>query len=445
MEPLFAPSVETISLQSRPLLLGTLVRLRWIALAGQTVAILFVAFYLRYPFPFLQSVILIGISVFFNMVLVVRFGVSHRPATALAATQLAFDSLQLAGLLWLTGGLQNPFSLLLLAPVSVSATILPQRETALVGALALLIVTVLSFSHLPLPWDPALDIDLPDFYTRGTWVALMCGILFVTIYANRVAHEARQLSDALSATELALSRQQHLSALDGLAAAAAHELGTPLSTITLAAKEMLSEVEDGPISDDVRLIVEQAARCRAILLRLRNLDNDPDHLFSETSISDLLDELARPLLHMGKTIRVELPEQMQGEPMVVRSAGLLHGLGNLIENAVQFASEEVRIIVTWNEEHLFLSIEDDGPGFPGDLLPRLGEPYLKSSSPTRTDTRGNEIMGLGLGVFIARTLLQRTGATISFSNIHPDCCARVRLSWPRASLRPARPSRAESG
>ena len=436
METTLSNRAEVSSRQNRPLLLGTLVSLRWIALAGQTGAIIFVAFYLKYPFPLLQSVLLVLGSVFFNIILVVRFGVSHRPAIALAATQLAFDSLQLAGLLWLTGGLQNPFSLLLLAPISVSATILPRRETALVGALALAIVTLLSFSHMPLPWKPGLDIDLPGFYTQGTWVALVCGILFVTIYANRVAHEARQLSDALSATELALSRQQHLSALDGLAAAAAHELGTPLSTITLAAKEMLLEAEDGPISEDIQLIVEQAARCRSILLRLRNLDNDPNSPFSETCISQLLEELGRPLRHMGKTIRVELPAQRTQEPLVMRNAGLLHGLGNLIENAVQFARKEVHIVVSWSEEHLFLSIEDDGPGFPLELLPRLGEPYLKSTLVERTDFKKNKIMGLGLGVFIARTLLQRTGATISFSNMEPDCCARVRLSWLRSSLEP---------
>lgn len=422
------------SSHNHPLLLGTLVRLRWIALAGQSIAVLFVAFVLKFPFPLNYALMLIGISIIFNIALVVRFGNSHRPATALVATQLAFDSLQLSGLLWLTGGLQNPFSLLLLAPVSVSATILPQRETALVGALSVIVVTIISKSYLPLPWYLNSPIDIPVFYVTGTWVALICGIVFVTIYANRVAHEGRQLADALTATELALSRQQHLSALDGLAAAAAHELGTPLATITLAAKEMLVDVEDGPIAQDVQLIVEQAARCRSILSQLRNLDSESNSPFTEVSVSELLAELIRPFSHLDGEIKIELLGDLSDEPRIVRHVGLLHGVGNLIENAVQFARTQVLITAKWDKENLELVIEDDGPGYPLDLLPRMGEPYLTTTAPGKTDTRTPETIGLGLGVFIANTLLNRTGAQISFTNAHEDGHAQVSLRWSRINL-----------
>ncbi|MCF6302779.1 MAG: ActS/PrrB/RegB family redox-sensitive histidine kinase [Devosiaceae bacterium] len=428
------PFLPSAGAQGRPLLLGTLVRLRWIALAGQIIGILFVALILKFPFPHNYALLLIAVSVFFNIALVVRFGDSHRPATALVATQLAFDSLQLAGLLWLTGGLQNPFSLLLLAPVSVSATILPQRETALVGALAVIIVTVLSRSHLPLPWDPALNIELPPLYTTGVWVALICGIVFVTVYANRVAHEGRQLADALTATELALSRQHHLSALDGLAAAAAHELGTPLSTISLAAKEMMNEVKEGPVAQDARLIVEQAARCRAILSGLRNLDSQSNSPFAEVTVSELLAELIRPLAPLEKTIKIDLQGDKSDEPRILRQAGLLHGLGNLIENAAQFANKNVCIIAKWDSEKLSIFIQDDGPGFPLDLLPRMGQPYLKTNVPEKSDARGAETVSLGLGVFIATTLLSRTRASINFTNIHNDGHAQVQVVWPRDAL-----------
>ena len=420
--------------QNHPLLLGTLVRLRWIALAGQLIGVSFVAFVLKFSFPLNYALVLIGISILFNIALVVRFGNSHRPATALVATQLAFDSLQLSGLLWLTGGLQNPFSLLLLAPVSVSATILPQRETALVGALSVIIVTVLSRTYLPLPWDPNSPINIPVFYVTGIWVALICGIVFVTIYANRVAHEGRQLADALTATELALSRQQHLSALDGLAAAAAHELGTPLATITLAAKEMLVDLEDGPIAQDVQLIVEQAARCRSILSQLRNLDNESNSPFVEVSVSELLAELIRPFSHLEGKINIELRGDALDEPRIIRQVGLLHGVGNLIENAVQFAKTQVIITAKWDAENLELVIEDDGPGYPLDLLPRMGEPYLTTTAPGKTDKRVPETIGLGLGVFIASTLLNRTGAQISFTNVHEDGHAQVLLKWARINL-----------
>ncbi len=434
--------------QGRPLLLGTLVRLRWFALAGQAIAVLFVAYGLEYPLPLIESLVLIGISAMFNAGLLLKFGLFHRPTTALAATQLAFDSLQLAGLLWLTGGLQNPFALLLLAPVSVSATILPRRETALVGALALLIVSVLSQSHLELPWDPQKTFDLPAFYVIGVWVALVCGIIFVTIYASRVAHEARQLSDALGATELALSHQQHLSDLDGLAAAAAHELGTPFATITVAAREMQSDIDQGSLqggpmaqgslAEDLRLIVEQAARCRSILARLRNLDSEENSPFNAVPVSELFSELVRPFAHLDKEVDIELEGDMATQPMVARHAGLLHGLGNLIENAVQFARNKVIITASWDADNLDVTICDDGPGFPPDLLPRLGEPYLTTTTPGRSDDRGSEIAGLGLGVFIAKTLLARSGATIRFSNLHPEAIyhynAQVHLSWPRSAL-----------
>ncbi len=446
-----------LATQSRPLLQGTLVRLRWFALAGQTIGVLFVAYGLKYPIPLFECLVLIGISTAFNIFLVLRFGASHRPATALAAIQLAFDSIQLAGLLWLTGGLQNPFSLLLIAPVSVSATILPRRETMLVGALTIAIAGILAVTHLPLPWNPQNHIDLPVLYTNGVLIALVCGIVFVTIYASRVAHEGRQLADALAATELALSRQQHLSALDGLAAAAAHELGTPLSTIALAAREMLADLKeelekressgdgdskntlrDTQLIEDLELVVEQTVRCRSILSRLRNLDNESESPFDAVPISELVRELIRPFAHMEPEVEIRMSGDPKKEPTIVRYAGLLHGLGNLIENAMQFARSKVEIEARWDQEFLCLNIKDDGPGFTQDMLPRMGEPYLKRSSLAHSDPRSEDMIGLGLGVFIAKTLLMRTGATIEFANTDLAGHASVTLRWPVEALQKPR-------
>jgi len=423
----------------RPLLLGTLVRLRWMALAGQLVAVIFVATVLNYSFPLIPALVLIGLSAVFNIALVLRFGVGHRPANDLAAAQLAFDSLQLGGLLWMTGGLENPFALLLLAPVSVSATTLPKMETFVIGALAIFIASALAVFHLPVPWNTTSPLMLPDFYVVGIWTALLSGVVFIAAYTNRVAHEARQLADALSATELALSRQQQLSALDGLAAAAAHELGTPLSTIALAAKEMLSDVEDGPVRDDVRLIIEQTARCRTILSRLRKLDeNDADNPFSAVLLSELIAELTRPFTHYGKTISIRTNGSLDTEPVVVRNVGLLYGLGNLIENAVQFARSKVDIEASWRNQMVFVVITDDGPGIAPDLLSRLGEPYLTTHShhgtAKKSFKRRDDHGGLGLGVFIAQTLLMRSGASIAFSNSHIEGHARVKINWHRSDI-----------
>src|SRR4051812_14795272 len=283
----------------RPLRLETLVLLRWLAIGGQTIGVLFVAFGLGFPVPLPFCLALIALSVGVNIALVGRFGSAYRPTSVFAASQIAYDLLQLGCLLALTGGLQNPFAILLLAPVSVSATTLPQRATFVLGLLAALIATVLSVFHLPLPWDPAEEIVFNRIYVIGIWVSLICGVVFIAAYTMRVAHEARQIGDALAATELALSRREQLSALDGLAAAAAHELGTPLSTIPLAAKEMRGEAAPGSeLAADIELIIEQAARCRAILAKLRNLGSDGTDPFASVPLTDLVAEVARP--HEGR-------------------------------------------------------------------------------------------------------------------------------------------------
>ena len=419
----------------RPLRLQTLVLLRWLAVGGQAIGVLFVAFGLGFPLPLLECFLLIGASAAVNVWLVLKQGVSHRPTSLEAASQVAFDLLQLGGLLALTGGLHNPFSLLLLAPVSVSATTLPQRATFLIALLAAVIASILSVWHLPLPWSPGERIAFNRIYVIGIWVSIVCGVVFISAYTNRVAHDARQMADALAATELALSRREQLSALDGMAAAAAHELGTPLSTIALAAKEMRAEAEPGSdLADDVELIIEQAARCRAILAKLRNLGSDGGDPFAAVPLTDLLAEVARPHEGRGKAILFYYEKAAGPAPVFQRSVGLLYGLGNLIENAADFARSSVRVEATWDLEAVSVSITDDGPGFAPELIARLGEPYLTSRPRDPQGPDANKPGGLGLGVFIAKTLLERTGGRLAFENIAPEGHARVRIVWPRHAV-----------
>jgi two-component system sensor histidine kinase RegB len=418
----------------RPLRLATLVRIRWLAVAGQLIGVLFVAYGLGYPLPLGACLTLIALSALFNVWLVVRFGAAYRPSPRFAALQIAYDSLQLAGLLALTGGLHNPFALLLLAPVSVSATSLPRRATFAIAALAVVLASVLSVLHLPLPWDPAERIVFNRIYVIGIWVSIVCGVVFISAYTMRVARDARQIADALAATELALSRREQLSALDGMAAAAAHELGTPLSTIALAAKEMRAEVEDGSmLGDDVELIIEQAARCRAILAKLRNLGSDGGDPFAEVPLTDLLAEVARPHEGRGKAILFYNEPAAGPAPVFRRNVGLLYGLGNLIENATDFARQTVRIETGWDDEAIRLTITDDGRGFPPELIARLGEPYLTTRAREAQAANAEQPGGLGLGIFIAKTLLERTGARLTFHNAEPNGHARVRIVWPRAA------------
>lgn len=416
----------------RPLRLQTLVGLRWLAVAGQALGVLFVQGGLGFPLPLWACLGLIALSAALNIALVLRYGSNLRLSSRVAALQLAFDLCQLGGLLALTGGLHNPFSLLLLAPVSVSATTLPQRQAFAIAGLAALLASLLSVFHLPLPWAPGESIVFNRIYVIGIWVSIVCGVVFIAAYTNRVAHDSRQIADALAATELALSYKEQLSALDGLAAAAAHELGTPLSTIALAAKEMRAEVENGtPMAEDVELIIAQAARCRAILGRLRNLGADPADPFAEAPLTDILAEVARPHEGRGKAILFYSEEASGPAPVFRRSVGLLYGLGNLIENATDFARQTVRVDSAWDAGGLSVTITDDGPGFAPELIARLGEPYLTSRPRDAAGADAHQPGGLGLGIFIAKTLLERTGARLTFDNASPVGHARVRITWDR--------------
>ena len=425
--PVLAPG-----LIAPPLRLSTLVNLRWLAVAGQLASVLFVQFGLGYPTPILLCLALIALSALINIGLALFDRGRQRPSRH-PSLQIGYDLLQLSGLLALTGGLHNPFSLLLLAPVSVAATTLSRRSTVLLALFVVLLASALSIWHLPLPWAPGRTIAFAREYVLGIWVSLVCGVAFIAAYTNRVAHEGRLLARALATTELALSRHEHLSALDGLAAAAAHELGTPLSTIALAAKEMRSEVEPGPLAEDIDLIISQSARCRAILAKLRNLGADAGDPFASVPLDDLLAEVARPHEVMGVPIRIETVAGVGTAPLIRRSVGLLYGLGNLIENAAQFAENTVSVVARWTGDTIAVSIADDGPGFPPEVLARMGEPYLT----TRLRSGGGEDDGpggMGLGIFIAKTLLERSGAKLSFTNAEGGRHARVDIVWPRLQI-----------
>ncbi len=430
-----SPLSSFLSSDWRPLRLQSLLVLRWLAVAGQTIGVLFVYLGLGFPLPLWQCLGLIALSAALNIGLVWRFGANMRLTPRIAALQLSFDLCQLGGLLALTGGLQNPFALLLLAPVSVSATTLPQRQTLVIAFIACVVASLISVLHLPLPWDPAERLVFNRIYVIGIWVSIICGVVFIAAYTNRVAHDSRQIADALAATELALSRREQLSALDGLAAAAAHELGTPLSTIALAAKEMRAEVEEGSqIAEDVELIIAQSARCRAILAKLRNLGSEPADLFAEAPLTDILDEVARPHEGRGKVILFYSEKAAGPAPIFPRSVGLLYGLGNLIENATDFARQSVRIDSAWDQSAITVSITDDGNGFAPELIARLGEPYLTSRPRDPSGSDAHQPGGLGLGIFIAKTLLERTGARLRFDNAALSGHARVTIIWQRDIL-----------
>jgi two-component system sensor histidine kinase RegB len=416
--------------QSQRLRLNTLIRLRWLAIVGQSVTVIIVAYGLQFPLPVGLCFAFIASSAWLNVILALRFPAAHRLKPLAAMAILVFDSLQLAGLLYMTGGLTNPFSLLMTVPVVISAASLPLRLTAMLCVLAMGAATLLVFFHQPLPWTPGAQLVLPFVYVAGMWMALFSSISFTAIYAFRVAEEARLLANALAATELVLQREQHLSALDGLAAAAAHELGTPLATIALVAKEMEKALgTDSKYREDVTLLRSQSERCREILKRLTSLSSEGEPQLSKLPLTSLVEEVIAPHRDFGISIALVPGERIGPEPVGRRNPGVLYGLGNLVENAVDFASTKVTIRWNWDDSRVTFSITDDGPGIPAEIIDRIGEPYM--STRQGAEPGG----GLGLGLFIAKTLLERSGATLSFSNSNgPGEGAVVSVDWPRASF-----------
>jgi two-component system sensor histidine kinase RegB len=410
---------EDFGQRARRLRVDTLIWLRWIAVFGQSTAVVVAYFVLGVEFPVLACFLIIGASAVFNAALRVRFPVSHHLNDSWAAAILGFDIAQLAALLFLTGGLANPFSIFFLAPVMTSAVSLPLRRTLGLLLFTLVCATALQLWHWPLRWPGGEVFQPPPLYGVGLWTAIAVSAIFVTIYGNRIAEQARQLASALTATELSLARQQHLSQLDGLAAAAAHELGTPLATVALVVHELAAQpLVAAQCAEDLRLVEDQVARCRSILGKLSSPATIEASTLEETTLGELIEEIATP----HRLLDVEIVVEREGpapEPICRRNAGMIYGLSNLVDNAVSFAESRVAIRASWTSSIVKIVIADDGPGFPPQVLARLGEPYISTRGAARR--REGEVMGgMGLGLFIANALLERSGASLNIANAPPS-------------------------
>ena len=436
------PQFATGEAEIGMLRLRTLVRLRWLAIVGQTGAVLGVYFVLGFPLPLGLCLAVIAFSAWLNIFLTIRWRKSIRLHETHAGLLLVYDVLQLAVLLFLTGGLENPFSFLFLVPVTISATSLSMRWTLMLGLMALAAATFLAFYHYPLPWVPGQAFALPDVYIGGMWAAIMSGVVFSAIYARRIADEARQMSAALSATEMVRAREQRLSALDGLAAAAAHELGTPLATIALVAKELKRELPlEGSHKEDIDLLISQTARCREILARLSSREAQTDEMYQRTRILVMIEDLIAPLRGSDVVIAVTSTADLddraeENEPVLRRNPAIAYGLGNLLENAVDFALARVEVDARWTASQVSITVRDDGPGFQENIFDRLGDPFVTSRPGYGEETgEPGRHEGMGLGFFIAKTLLERSGASVSLANRPmPEHGAVVHVVWPRGSI-----------
>lgn len=397
----------------------TLILLRWGAIIGQLGAIAVARWVYDIDLNIGLCLLAVGASVIVNLVAISIFPENKRLTETESVLALMFDAGQLAFLLFLTGGLNNPFALFILVPATIAATALHKGSAILIGGVTIGLVALVTFVHQPLSYADGTTIAVPTIFELGFLLAIVLGVVFLGVYSWRVASETGSMRDALLATQMALAREQKLTDLGGVVAAAAHELGTPLATIKLVSAELADELADRPeLRADADLIREQADRCRDILRSMGRAGKDDLHMRSAPLMA-VVREAAEPHAARGKTLHfTEMPAagQPPRQPSINRLPEVIHGLRNLVQNAVDFARANVWIDVGWSADRVLVRIVDDGPGYPAQLLGRIGDPFVRRrrNEAQRENRPGYE--GMGLGLFIAKTLLERTGAEISFAN-----------------------------
>ncbi len=421
--------------------LRTLIVLRWVAISGQLVAITVAQRMFDLDLNLGLCFLAIGASIIANLVAIFVFPENKRLTETEVAWMLVFDISQLAFLLALTGGLNNPFALLILAPITISATALKPATTVILGTVTIAFVSLVAIWHLPLATSNGFIMSMPQDFVFGFWTSIVIGVVFLGLFASRVTAEVHAMSDALTATQMALAREQKLTDLGGVIAAAAHELGTPLATITVASAELLDELEDPELKADARLIRDQADRCRDILRSMGQAGKDDLHM-RRAPLGAVVREAAEPHEDRGKNIHYDVASldlDLLTHPTVDRRPEIIHGLRNLIQNAVDFAAQNVWIDATWDDKYIILTISDDGPGFSPQVMGRIGDPFVGRGRRSLISRRPG-YDGMGLGLFIAKTLLERSGAELSFANgVEPDAepsefgirsGAIVQVRWP---------------
>ena len=402
----------------------TLVFLRWIAIFGQLFSINLVYFFLDLNFPVLLCHIIILVGLITNVYL--QFGLK---ATLLkdfySSSFLMYDIIQLSILLFLTGGIFNPFAILLIVPTIVSSTFLSMGSTIILGSSTIILLFVLTFFNMPLPGMEEYVLSFPNYYVTGILISLIIGLVFLSYFGIRFAGETKKRSDALNKLQQILAKEYELESLGGQAAAAAHSLGTPLATISVVSKEMRKEVGDNSkLTKDIDLLISQTKRCSEILKKISQKKIISDEFLSSMNFEDLLEEIIKSFKESSeKNLELNI-EKDTNKIDIKRNPELVYGLRNFIGNAVKFANRNILISIISDNINLNILIEDDGPGFPEDIIKALGEPYIKSRSKLSKINAG-----LGLGTFLGKTLLERQSAVISFENGSSLNGAKVKIKW----------------
>jgi len=402
----------------------TLVNLRWIAIIGQLVAINFVFFFLQLDLPIIEAHIIIFIGFITNIFL--QFNVRTNQLKDLDSSLfLVYDLLQLSGLLYLTGGIFNPFSLLIIVPTIVSSTFLSMGTTIILGTLTIALLFFLKEYHKVLPGLDAYSFDFPEYYLAGALVSIIIGLVFLSYFGIRFAGETKKRSEALDKLQQVMAKEYELDSLGGQAAAAAHSLGTPLATISVVAKELKKEIGDkSKHSKDLDLLISQAKRCSDILKQISKKEISDDQFINLIKVEDLLEEIIISFEETSDKKITLFENEDKNKINIKRSPEIVYGLRNFIGNAIKFADKEVGIKLISDNQTLKLIINDDGPGFAEDIIKLIGEPYLKSKSKKISSKAG-----LGLGIFLGKTLLERKKAQLTFFNIEDLKGAAIKISW----------------
>ncbi|MEM6578020.1 MAG: ActS/PrrB/RegB family redox-sensitive histidine kinase [Pseudomonadota bacterium] len=437
--------------------LRTFVFLRWSAITGQLVTLAVAEHILNLTIETALCYFVVGLSILTNIAAIFLYPENKRLSEREIFSIVLFDMLQLSVLLYLTGGLNNPFSILIIGPVMVSASALNTKSMLFLGSSTIIITSFLTEFFLPLRTASGNVLEIPSIFLTGNWVAIVIAVIFLGVYSRWIVTEIGSMSEALQATQMALAREQKLTDLGGVVAAAAHELGTPLATIKLTSTELASELRQMPeLHEDAVLISDQADRCRDILQSMGRVGKDDLHM-RRAPLTAVLEEAAEPHMNRGKDIIFDVSkdiEQAGVQPTIQRKPEIIHALRNLIQNAVDFAQDRVWIESDWNDKSITVRIMDDGEGYPLHMLNRLGEPFIRNRNPLPENIRP-EYEGMGLGLFIAKTLLERSGAEVTFENgpvPHTETPhyaevtgAVVQVSWPRARVEETRAARSALG
>ena len=409
---------EDLSLEKK-----TVVILRWIALIGQLITIYFVHFYINFELP----LIFCSLTIFFGGLtnIFIQFNFKKNQLSNIESTILLFyDVIQLAVLIYLTGGVTNPFIIFLIVPALISSTLLNLASTLFLSIITIMSLVLLTFNYFPLPSEGNIHFHVPDYYIYSIPSALVIALIFLNYFGFRFGYEARRRGNALNKLELVLAKEQELESIGHQAAAAAHSLGTPLSTITVIAKELKKEISNNKeFEEDVDTILEQAKKCGDILKKISQNQIVDDEYIKNITLQDLLFEITKSFESITeKNLNLNL-ENAKKRISIKRSAELTYGIRNFVGNAVKFSKKNININLVGNNQTTTLQISDDGPGFPDDIYKIIGEPYISTKSKKLKSKAG-----LGLGTFIGKTLLERKKANIEFLK-SSNGGALVEISW----------------